>query len=358
MLEHLSPWEYQAIRKVLGHGSGFDSPGFREIRARDAAARRRPSTRCVREAGLNVVELYRRGREHEELYQLAELLIGWDERVGAVADPALPGRRARDRRRGRRHAGHAGRAARRPDQAALYPELWQARNRLTELANEEDVTLRDEVTAAPAGADPPRHGQPARERDAGGRAPARLPRRRTASSASCTRRRPSGRTSSRESRARRRPAPAAALAHGHGARRRGGVAGRSLVGRAARQRGLGPRRTRHEGPGRRRGGRDRLARARGLRAGRRPDLRGHRRRGGRRRLRAPVALRAPSGRGPRRVRAQRGRRRPDRARRPGLLPLLERREDELAVPAAASTGARATRRCPGSPTTRSSRRRR
>src|SRR5512142_3275914 len=32
MLEALSPWEYQAIRKVLGHGSGFDSPGFRELR--------------------------------------------------------------------------------------------------------------------------------------------------------------------------------------------------------------------------------------------------------------------------------------------------------------------------------------
>ena len=32
MLEQMSPWEYQEIRKVLGHGSGFDSPGFREIR--------------------------------------------------------------------------------------------------------------------------------------------------------------------------------------------------------------------------------------------------------------------------------------------------------------------------------------
>ncbi|MDP9232646.1 MAG: tryptophan 2,3-dioxygenase family protein, partial [Actinomycetota bacterium] len=26
MLEQMSPWEYQEIRKVLGHGSGFDSP--------------------------------------------------------------------------------------------------------------------------------------------------------------------------------------------------------------------------------------------------------------------------------------------------------------------------------------------
>jgi tryptophan 2,3-dioxygenase len=32
MLEQMSPWEYQEIRKVLGHGSGFDSPGWRELR--------------------------------------------------------------------------------------------------------------------------------------------------------------------------------------------------------------------------------------------------------------------------------------------------------------------------------------
>src|SRR5213596_2023853 len=32
MLEQMSPWEYQTIRKVLGHGSGFDSPGFRAVR--------------------------------------------------------------------------------------------------------------------------------------------------------------------------------------------------------------------------------------------------------------------------------------------------------------------------------------
>src|SRR5918994_2284548 len=32
MLEHMSPWEYQEIRKVLGHGSGFDSPGWNALR--------------------------------------------------------------------------------------------------------------------------------------------------------------------------------------------------------------------------------------------------------------------------------------------------------------------------------------
>jgi tryptophan 2,3-dioxygenase len=76
----MSPWEYHEIRVVLGHGSGFDSPGFRRVppvtqrvsKAFDALLER---------AGLTLVELYQRGREYEDLYQLAELLIEWDERI-------------------------------------------------------------------------------------------------------------------------------------------------------------------------------------------------------------------------------------------------------------------------------------
>jgi tryptophan 2,3-dioxygenase len=80
MLEHMSPWEYTEVRKVLGHGSGFDSPGFREIRRVTPplgeafhAARER--------AGLSLVDVYTRGREFEDLYNLAEQLIELDERV-------------------------------------------------------------------------------------------------------------------------------------------------------------------------------------------------------------------------------------------------------------------------------------
>jgi tryptophan 2,3-dioxygenase len=80
MLNHMDPWEYQQIRVVLGHGSGFDSPGFRRIphvtqrlwKAFDA---------LLADAGLSLVQLYQHGREHEQLYQLAELLTEWDERI-------------------------------------------------------------------------------------------------------------------------------------------------------------------------------------------------------------------------------------------------------------------------------------
>src|SRR2546423_1610151 len=78
-LEQMSPWEYQEIRRVLGHGSGFDSPGFREIRRVSPPLYAAFDAAC-KGAGLSLPELYITGREHEGLYQLAELLTAWDER--------------------------------------------------------------------------------------------------------------------------------------------------------------------------------------------------------------------------------------------------------------------------------------
>ena len=80
MLEQMSPWEYQEIRVVLGHGSGFDSPGFRAVATATRNAGRAFTT-LVGRTGLGLVELYQRGREFEDLYQAAEALTDWDERI-------------------------------------------------------------------------------------------------------------------------------------------------------------------------------------------------------------------------------------------------------------------------------------
>ena len=80
MLNQMSPWEYSEIRVVLGHGSGFDSPGFRRV----PTVTQRVSKAFdgqLELAGLSLAELYQHGREHEGLYQVAELLTEWDERI-------------------------------------------------------------------------------------------------------------------------------------------------------------------------------------------------------------------------------------------------------------------------------------
>jgi tryptophan 2,3-dioxygenase len=80
MLNQMDPWEYHQIRVVLGHGSGFDSPGFRRV-SKVTPRVSKALDRLLEKAGLQLTDLYRHGRDHEDLYQIAELMTEWDERI-------------------------------------------------------------------------------------------------------------------------------------------------------------------------------------------------------------------------------------------------------------------------------------
>ena len=79
MLEHMSPVDYAVVRTALGHGAGFDSPGFRRVH-HVSPALGRAFNALLQRRGLEIVDLYRGGHAHEGLYQLAEQLVTWDER--------------------------------------------------------------------------------------------------------------------------------------------------------------------------------------------------------------------------------------------------------------------------------------
>jgi tryptophan 2,3-dioxygenase len=136
-LELMSPWEYQEVRRVLGHGSGFDSPGFREIR-RVSPPLYEAFEAVRQERGLSLLEVYTAGREHEELYQLAELLTEWDERVGVWRFRHF---KVVARIIGEEVVGTQGTPVELLAgliKNKLYPELWRVRTELTELAKQSD----------------------------------------------------------------------------------------------------------------------------------------------------------------------------------------------------------------------------
>jgi tryptophan 2,3-dioxygenase len=80
MLDQLDPWDYQVIRQALGHGSGFDSPGFRAV-ARVTPALGSAFDRLLEREGVALEDVYRRRREFRRLHEIAELLTDWDERL-------------------------------------------------------------------------------------------------------------------------------------------------------------------------------------------------------------------------------------------------------------------------------------
>jgi len=130
MLEQMSPWEYQEVRAVLGHGSGFDSPGF-------GALRRVVPTLGQAFSGLTLEELYVQGREHEELYQLAEALTELDERLmlWRVRHYKVVARIIGDEVVGTQ--GTPVELLGGLIKQTFFPELWAIRNRLTNRAIEE-----------------------------------------------------------------------------------------------------------------------------------------------------------------------------------------------------------------------------
>jgi tryptophan 2,3-dioxygenase len=133
MLEQMSPWEYQQVRAVLGHGSGFDSPGFRSLRGVVPALGQAFSA-LVRNADLTLEDLYVHGREHEELYQLAEALTELDERLmlWRVRHYKVVARIIGDEVVGTQ--GTPVELLGGLVKQTYFPELWAVRNRLTSRA--------------------------------------------------------------------------------------------------------------------------------------------------------------------------------------------------------------------------------
>ncbi|MDQ3066593.1 MAG: tryptophan 2,3-dioxygenase family protein [Actinomycetota bacterium] len=130
MLEQMSPWEYQEIRKVLGHGSGFDSPGWREIRRVTPPLGQ--AFHALREqAGLSLLDVYVQGRDHENLYQLAEVITEWDERINfwRIRHYKVVARVIGDSVVGTQ--GTPVEVLGRLIHHVFFPELWRVRNELT-----------------------------------------------------------------------------------------------------------------------------------------------------------------------------------------------------------------------------------
>jgi tryptophan 2,3-dioxygenase len=137
MLELMSPWEYTSgVRPVLGHGSGFDSPGWRAVRQAlpDLGT---AFHELRRSRGLSLVDVYRQRDEVDDLYELAEALIELDERATLWRIRHL---KVVERIIGGEAIGTQGTPVELLAgliRRKFFPELWNVRNELTELAKAE-----------------------------------------------------------------------------------------------------------------------------------------------------------------------------------------------------------------------------
>lgn len=80
MLEHLAPWDHHGVRSQLGHGSGFDAPGFRQIHDLTPQVGQAFMTLGDRR-GASLRDIYGHADAHPDLFELAERLVDWDQRL-------------------------------------------------------------------------------------------------------------------------------------------------------------------------------------------------------------------------------------------------------------------------------------
>jgi len=136
LLEKMSPVDYQQVRKALGHGSGFDSPGFNGLRSKIPQLAIEYD-RILIEQKLDLLTLFLHDRMYEDIFQLAELLLELDERISLW--------RVRHfmvvkRSIGSGVSGTQGtpvETLERLNSYSFFPKLWQIRSEITRLHWEE-----------------------------------------------------------------------------------------------------------------------------------------------------------------------------------------------------------------------------
>ena len=130
MLEKMSPWDYQQVRRALGHGSGFDSPGFNSLR-KSVPSLGLEFHRLLKEQNLKLMDIFLEDRKYEDLFQLAEALLELDERIALW--------RARhfkvvERSIGMKVSGTQGTPVEvlgKLNSFSFFPELWDIRTDIT-----------------------------------------------------------------------------------------------------------------------------------------------------------------------------------------------------------------------------------
>ncbi len=146
LLETMSPKEYQEIRLQLGQGSGQESPGFRVLLKMHQPLWHSFHEHYLEKHGLTVEKIYNSEYSHSDAYMVAEALAEFDElfqkfryhhlqlihRTIGLSAKSLKGRSVELLENGLR--------------TQFFPELWEIRNRMTDLWGKQYGAVRDSIT--------------------------------------------------------------------------------------------------------------------------------------------------------------------------------------------------------------------
>jgi len=138
MLETMTPWDFHGFRKTLGDGAGTDSPGFHALMTLspqlwdDFQA-------VLQHERLTLIDVYTGPERYPQLLAFAEALTDYDEVFQMFRAQHF---KLAQRMIGPGAVGTGGTPMEilaRTLNDVFYPELWEVRNKLTTIANEQGL---------------------------------------------------------------------------------------------------------------------------------------------------------------------------------------------------------------------------
>ena len=138
MLETMSPWDFHEFRKVLADGAGTDSPGFHALMTLSPLLWDDFSQALAHEQ-VTLPEIYMHADRYPLLMAFAEALTDYDEVFQIFRSQHL---KLAQRMIGPGSIGTGGtpmEMLERTLRDVFYPELWEVRNQLTKIADEQGL---------------------------------------------------------------------------------------------------------------------------------------------------------------------------------------------------------------------------
>lgn len=138
MLETMSPWDFHSFRKVLADGAGTDSPGFHALMSLSPLLWDDFSQVLAHEQ-VSLADIYMHADRYPLLMAFAEGLTDYDEVFQIFRSQHL---KLAQRMIGPGSIGTGGtpmEMLERTLKDVFYPELWQVRNQLTQIADEQGL---------------------------------------------------------------------------------------------------------------------------------------------------------------------------------------------------------------------------
>jgi tryptophan 2,3-dioxygenase len=138
MLETMSPWDFHGFRKLLGDGAGTDSPGFHALMTLSPLLWDDFTAALAREQ-VSLTAIYIHADRYPLLMEIAEALTDYDEVFQIFRTQHF---KLAQRMIGPGSIGTGGtpmEMLERTLKDCFYPELWEVRNQLTKIADEEGL---------------------------------------------------------------------------------------------------------------------------------------------------------------------------------------------------------------------------